>query len=610
MTGRISFDFRRAVGIELGMANATTRFFRRYYWPAWLTLVVGLVATTWLARGLYRQGVELDEQRFKLEAHILAQLLEGTMERYEERLARLADYCAQSDDISVAEWNFRVGEMTQPNYNLPSVMHLAYCPKITAAEVRNHVARGRAVHGNQYASDLQLDSDHAVVLPVWHCWSRQGFQRIRPGTDLAQETESHPALGAALGRVSPWISSRPARVRRSDGRPENGFWFVLPVFKSDQVRPSPPRKARESNDDWRRRREAFYTSEATGALAVFISTDRMLDQAFNNPGVSTRMHVRLYTSPEPRLESLLNPVSTAPAKPQHREIIVLPWYVRRWALEIASTPRFDAESPRHRVWLVAGAGSGMTLLASALVGLALRARHRQELLTDQIREARDALAAAQQERQKLSHDLHDNTIQALYAIQLGLKHTSQKLEAEPAGARRELSAARTELDAIIAEIRRYITAEEAAREKTDLSGVLMSLVERSRAGTNARLEVRCDPDASERLTGDQAVQLANIAREALSNSLRHARPQQVRIGLCAEPEGVRLEISDDGIGFAPESQARGVGLTSMSTRASKVHGTLEIQSSPGQGTRVVARVPAPPLERPGPDWGDEEGDEW
>ena len=157
----------------------------------------------------------------------------------------------------------------------------------------------------------------------------------------------------------------------------------------------------------------------------------------------------------------------------------------------------------------------------------MRARNRLELLTEQIREARDALAAAQKERNKISRDLHDGTIQSLYAIQLGLGHTVEKLGAEPAKAGRELSSVRRELDAVIAEIRQFITAEAGPDKAVDFSAVLQALVQRAATGSTAQIAVQCDRRVSSRLTGDQAVQLANITREALSNSLRHAKPQQV-----------------------------------------------------------------------------------
>ncbi len=252
----------------------------------------------------------------------------------------------------------------------------------------------------------------------------------------------------------------------------------------------------------------------------------------------------------------------------------------------------------------------MTLLATALVGVGLRARNRQELLTDQICEARDALAAAQQERERFSRDLHDGTIQSLYAVQLGLGHTVQKLEAEPANARRELSAVRDELDAVIAEIRQFFTAEGSVNQPVDFSGVLRALVQRARTGASAQIELQCDSSASDRLTGAQAVQLANIVREALSNSLRHAKPQRVVIALRPEREAVCLEISDDGAGFDPSAPARlGVGLASMAARAQEMHATLNLQSSPGRGTSVVIRVPASPLELAGAEWPAAESDE-
>lgn len=563
-----------------------------------MTLVLGLTASAWLARSMYRQAETLDDQRFKLETFILSQLVEGTMERYEERLARLADYCAQFEELPAQVWSFRLSAMTQPGHNLPSVMHVAYCPKIVAADFKAHAERGRVVHGDKYAFEPQPHLDRELALPVWRFWSRTGFQPLRPGTDLAREGAWHPAMRTALGNVRPWISSKPIRVLRTDGNQENGFWFVIPGFKPDQAPLNPSRQSGESDDEFRHRIRSVYTAAATGLLAVFISTDRMLDQAYNNPGVSPRVHVRLYASPEPTSEILLNPVSPAPAKPRHREVIVQPWYGRRWTLEMNSTPRFETESPRHRAWLVLAAGTGMTLLASALLGVALRAAHRQGRLTDQIREARDALTAAQKEREKLSHDLHDNTIQTLYAAQLGLKHTTLRLKEAPDEARRELAGVQMELDAVIAQMRRFIAAEERQEQAVDLPAVLLASVQRARVGDTTKIELHCDESASDRLTGTQAVQLANIAREALSNSLRHAQARRVDIWLRAEANTVSLEIADDGRGFEPHAHApQGVGLTSMAARAQETGGRLELQSAPGEGTRVVVRVPVAPRER-------------
>ncbi|MBM3883479.1 MAG: hypothetical protein FJ387_27875 [Verrucomicrobia bacterium] len=313
--------------------------------------------------------------------------------------------------------------------------------------------------------------------------------------------------------------------------------------------------------------------------------------------------VEIYAWPRPRQDAWLNADGGAPRAldpaPKAYLTTVVPWtlYNGKWSLFAYTLPVFQTSSPRYMAYVAFGAGSCMTLLATALLGVTLRARDRQERLTEQIREARDALLAAEKEREKLSHDLHDHTVQTLYAIQLGLGHTSQQLAADPAGAKRELATVRRELDAVMAEIRRYIAAEEDGAKPADLSGVLTSLVQRAQVGAQARLEVRCDPGAAERLAGNQAVQLANIAREALSNSLRHARPSKVQVALRSEPTAVCLEIRDNGLGFDPRAPARqGVGLNSMAARARQIGSLLDIRSVPGQGTRVTVCVAAPAAE--------------
>lgn len=280
-----------------------------------------------------------------------------------------------------------------------------------------------------------------------------------------------------------------------------------------------------------------------------------------------------------------------------------PMYGMKFSVFFYTTPLFEAQSPRRVAHMATASGFAITLLATALVGVAVRARNRQDRLTLQIREARDALAAAQRERERIGRDLHDGTIQSLYAIQLGLGHTVENLEAAPAHARSELSAVRREMDTVIAEIRQFITAGAEAEQAVDFGAVLHSLAQRARSGTAAQIALHCEPGAVARLSEDQAVHLANLTREALSNAVRHGRPQRVDITLREEATAVVLEIADDGAGFEPSgmpsssvSGPRGVGLSSMRARVQEVGANLEIRSAPGQGTRVVVRVPVPPAE--------------
>jgi signal transduction histidine kinase len=83
-----------------------------------------------------------------------------------------------------------------------------------------------------------------------------------------------------------------------------------------------------------------------------------------------------------------------------------------------------------------------------------------------------------------------------------------------------------------------------------------------------------------------------IAQEALHNTVKHARANNVGIEMTCEPGHLALEVSDDGVGFDARGEFPGhLGLRSMRERAQRLGGTLTVESSPGEGTRVRARIP-------------------
>jgi signal transduction histidine kinase len=87
--------------------------------------------------------------------------------------------------------------------------------------------------------------------------------------------------------------------------------------------------------------------------------------------------------------------------------------------------------------------------------------------------------------------------------------------------------------------------------------------------------------------------LYRIAQEALHNITKHARAENVGLLLEQETEGIMLEVRDDGIGFDPSGSFPGhLGLESMRERAERLGGTLEVESRPGNGTRILVRIPS------------------
>ena len=88
-------------------------------------------------------------------------------------------------------------------------------------------------------------------------------------------------------------------------------------------------------------------------------------------------------------------------------------------------------------------------------------------------------------------------------------------------------------------------------------------------------------------------ELYRIAQEALHNTVKHARASKVVLVLRQTANAVILEVCDDGVGFDPLGSFPGhLGLRSMQERVSRLDGRLQIESAPGQGTHLLAQVPA------------------
>ena len=109
---------------------------------------------------------------------------------------------------------------------------------------------------------------------------------------------------------------------------------------------------------------------------------------------------------------------------------------------------------------------------------------------------------------------------------------------------------------------------------------------------------RPDPEAAELLTRDQAAHLVSIAREAMSNSLRHSGASAGILSLGLSDEGVRLVVEDNGVGFeVSRSPQQGHGLKNMQTRARRFGGRLDVRFEHGHGTTVACTIPIIPMER-------------
>ncbi len=189
--------------------------------------------------------------------------------------------------------------------------------------------------------------------------------------------------------------------------------------------------------------------------------------------------------------------------------------------------------------------------------------------------------------------LHDGVIQSIYSVTLGLERCQRLLSDRAKDVMAPLGAAVADLKVVIRELRGYLVGlEPPISNGRDLEAALASLLTNMTGPAQPAYRLEVDPRVADHLTGEQASHFLAVAREAMSNSLRHSAAQSGKMELRLDAGYVRLIVEDDGKGIpASAPQAPGHGLRNMAARARKLNGRLEIASRPGQGTRIVFDLP-------------------
>ena len=196
-----------------------------------------------------------------------------------------------------------------------------------------------------------------------------------------------------------------------------------------------------------------------------------------------------------------------------------------------------------------------------------------------------------EEREDLSRDLHDNIVQSIYGAGLNLEQIARLIREDPTQAAAEVAVAIGDLNGVIRDIRRYIDGAAEQTSATPLRDSLDKLVEASRPDSSLRFLLEVDAAADGQLTPEEAEQVLQIAREAMSNARRHSHAKHGTVSLRLTDDGVTLEVTDDGDGFDPAAlKHEGSGLYNMKARAQQIRARLEVLSSHGKGTRVVLHI--------------------
>jgi signal transduction histidine kinase len=247
---------------------------------------------------------------------------------------------------------------------------------------------------------------------------------------------------------------------------------------------------------------------------------------------------------------------------------------------------------------------GLRLLAYMLV-LGYLMRGYQQMVSElrisliQTRQAEEAvrqneqqLRRAVEQRELIAQDLHDGIIQTLFAMSLSLERCQRLVATAPQEVSRHLALGVQSLKAAIRDLRVFIAGlEPRITDGQGLEAALALQVRLLNASGDLHIDLRVDPAVADVVAPAQAAHLLHVAREAISNSLRHAQATRVDVTLDRRGDRIRLEVKDDGIGFVGERAQSGEGLKNMTARATKLNGTLTVTSRPGDGTRVVFDLP-------------------
>jgi signal transduction histidine kinase len=194
-----------------------------------------------------------------------------------------------------------------------------------------------------------------------------------------------------------------------------------------------------------------------------------------------------------------------------------------------------------------------------------------------------------EERARWAMRIHDGLTQTVTGAVLELQALRTRILVDPPGAVASLSAVEAAIRADLREVRQLLfdLYEDQRPPEPPLATFVDELL--ARWGLPARVHIHGDADAMP----DAVLEAAHaVLAESLANAAKHAETLDVAVSVRAGDEGLRIEVEDHGRGIADAGDGDPhFGLSMMRVRAEDIGGTLEIGSTPGGGTRVVALLP-------------------
>lgn len=548
-----------------------------------------------------------ERERFTAEAGRWKAFVEGQLGRHVMVVQGLRDWFTLQDEMTERLWTnyFHAlnGAVYYPAFR--GFGAVESMPQPLPYLIEAHLARMRPRLGTNYTIRATLpgtdpgSSWYGMPLSWFHAnLPRDTAQPpfLDYGQDLNQVPDLWAAMNWALGENRPAFGA-PFAFSGATGTPPAVPVF-LPVYGRDydpgaEIEPSLVELARARTPA--AVKEVYAHARGHGFLRFLVFGLMDFPQLFDRHarGFPPDFALRLSLNDrQGRQHTVYDGPSGRPGHAAYRHTDSLRLGGRDWVIETEAGPGFDSVSRRRTYWMAVCSGWAISLLLSGFVWSQIEARRKQELAAAALEEARDTLQELLEERQRLGRDLHDKTIQSIYSTRLALGLCRERLAGPEPKLAELLSSCELALEQSIAELRGFIRAREPEAETpVALPDALRAVADHLRPLFSGAVRLEVDESLAVRLSPEAAAEMLCIAREATSNSLRHAQAREIRLELRPDGAQALLRLADDGQGFDPQRDGQGQGLHNIAERVAGLGGRLIIQSRPGGGTAVEVRIP-------------------
>lgn len=199
------------------------------------------------------------------------------------------------------------------------------------------------------------------------------------------------------------------------------------------------------------------------------------------------------------------------------------------------------------------------------------------------------------ERDRIAREMHDGVVQSLFSISLGLELCKKQVLRDPQAVAERLEELQSHLNTSMTELRRFIYDLRPMKlAELGLVGAVEYWLTEITQGRSVRARLVVNGEVGDLSPSEEAC-LYRVAKEAVSNAVRHANAQLVEVTIERTNGTACMRVADDGIGFdisrVPDAGTNGLGLRSIKDRVAREGGSLSVDSNPGVGTVLAVLLP-------------------